>query len=65
MRYCLVRIEQTDRGEVLRIDLHACRIDAATEALVVRAIRAAAPLPAPPSALATRSIVELSLGPRP
>ena len=62
---CLVRIEQSARGEVLGVDLGTCPIDAAAGALVIRAIRAAAPLPAPPSELATRSVVELSLGPRP
>jgi len=58
---CLVRVVQGSRGEVLDVTVSDCEIDEPTRDLVRRAVRAAAPLPAPPTELRGLSTIELRL----
>lgn len=59
---CIVRVVQGSRGELLDVTLSSCELDGPTRGLVQRAVRAAAPLPAPPAALPGLTTIELRLG---
>jgi len=58
---CQIRVTQSNRGEVLEVTVSECTLDASARAQLVRAVRAAGPLPAPPASLATQSIINLRL----
>lgn len=57
---CEVQISQTPQGEVRGITLTQCNGDPAWRESITRAIRYAAPLPAPPSEKAFRSVLTLN-----
>jgi hypothetical protein len=58
---CLVNVTQDLRGQVLDVAITGCSVDDLSKAQVLRAVRAAAPLPAPPAGLPFRSQVEFRL----
>lgn len=55
---CLVRITLGDHGAVLGVAFAACEINARDRDALMRAVRAAAPLPAPPAALPAKASLE-------
>lgn len=57
---CEVQISQTPQGEVREVTLTDCDGDPAWRESLIRAIRYAAPLPAPPSEKAFRSVLTLN-----
>lgn len=62
---CEVRIAQTPQGEVREVTLTHCDSDPAWRESITRAIRYAAPLPAPPSETEFRSVLTLSFQSQP
>lgn len=62
---CEARIAQTPQGEVREVTLTRCDVDPAWRESIVRAIRHAAPLPAPPSEAEFRSVLTLSFQSQP
>jgi hypothetical protein len=58
---CDVRVTQDTRGGVLEVAFGECRVESAERDALVRIIRGAAPLPAPPSDLPFTGQVALSL----
>lgn len=57
--HCVVHVVQSDRGEVVDIDLRDCEGNAQRRERVAASLRSASPLPLPPEGLALGSYVTL------
>ncbi len=62
---CTIHVTQDRGGQVLDVAVTNCAVDALARAQITRAVRAAAPLPAPPAGLPFRPQVEFGLVRRP
>lgn len=58
---CTVRVVQSGRGEVLEVTAMDCDLKGPDRLRLFQAVRAAAPLPAPPAALPSQTTLELQL----
>lgn len=58
---CTVTVNQNAQGEVVDVQIGECALGAADPDAIRRVVRGASPLPAPPAALGSRTIVQLTL----
>lgn len=58
-RPCVAYVIQNESGEVLDVDLNECQFSSDVRATLANAIRAASPLPSPPSGLAMGSYIKI------
>jgi hypothetical protein len=58
---CTVTVNQNAQGEVVDVQIGECALGAADPEAIRRVVRGASPLPAPPAALGSRTIVQLTL----